>query len=1652
MSSSSASTAHSPEPTGPKFKIPLLTEKNWFVWSTKIENVLDLWGVAHTIRTSPTTTSTTTSSIFSPPPKPTLASSTPSADAISSTTPPTAPSKTARVSTSLIEILPSEPPAPTITERDRKLACSILIQHLSEHFLQLIKPVITDPYKIWQVLRRHFEPTSFVAGIRLHLQFYALKLKPGQTVDAFAAEIDNMQMLINSISDARTQQLTDYNKICIFLNGLSEQYNMYKVCMQLLDNESSHITWASLVQTATNYQHNYLPTPSGPPPLSASQSVFATAAVVTSKPNSTASSSSKPICKNWQRHGTCKNGNRCNFVHISPNAASSAFCSSSRVPFCRYCKVRGHVIQKCPKRPKQSQTSPPRSSPARPASATVVTATPAPPPASSNLDPDWASANTVSIFSLEALEQRLTYRPVVFADISKFAPNVTGNFHWIIDTGASHTFCCNASIMFDTRPCSPIIIKAAHGATITATTIGSVNILSQVKDKYFLVTLFDVILAPSLSYNILSGSSLADNGYGLFLYNNIIKLIHFKNSTNFTCFLLAKPYPFNNKLYFINQVVTSTSAISSVNVTQAFDSKLLLWHERLGHLNFPTVRTCLRQALNLRFSSADPFCRICHLAKLSNSSSSVRPLIYTAKQVGQVIHLDLMGPINIPDQVSFHYIFNLVDEFTRYATTYLLHSKDQAFIHFTQYVHTFRSLHSTPIVSIHSDRGGEFTSISFTSFCDTNGITRTYSTPYRPSQNGLVERFNRTLMAITRSVLFHSRLPTIYWPLAVLYSTQLKNRTPHSSLPQNLTPYEVWFHKPFPFDRFRVFGCLAITRQPDSKRSKLEPKALEGIFVGYEPGSYHYHIRLFHDLSKPVYSSDVIFNEAILPFALNPSNPADYHLALPTSSSSLSSPSLSSLSSSSIPLATSTPISSNSESPVVPDSIVDSSMVPTRTYLDSIDNIFIPSIYSNHIPTHPPINPFSISSFPDSSLLIHNPSSTSTSSITTTVTSPSSTLPSASTSRTHFTHPTSISESEQAHKASMVALQHQADIRASTAARRGLRRSARIHQPSSASLESMAHTITASSSPSPYPGPNFVSSVVPLDSVLALSDHPSSISLSVPPSFESLCATSCTIESFCASTDASAPIPCNTPDPLTVQEALSGRHANYWRAAMAEELASLTSTGTWSPTQRIPGVRTIRSRWIFKIKRHLDGTIDKFKARLVAKGFTQKPGIDVNETFASIVRHKSWRILVALAANSDFVLYHWDVKTAFLNANLSESVFIEPPDGFSAPPNTVYKLHKGLYGLRQASRQWQDELFSTLRSLQFFPCPYDPSVYFYFGSASSLLIAIAVWVDDLLVYAPPDLDLLSKLKLQLQKKYTITDKGPLSEFLGIRFTRNSVQHTIKIDQKSYLLSILQRFNMLYANPVPTPAIPENKLSLADAPSDDGQRSLMASIPYQAAVGSLLYLAVCTRPDIAAAVSNVARFMQNPGPRHWEAIKRIFRYLVGTLEFGIVFTGNHSTTPSVYAESDATWASTDPDSYKSVTGFVTFLNGSPISWRSIKQKVTALSSTEAEYIAASTCARDIIWVRSFFISMRLPLLAPTIIYSDNRGCIDLSINAINHEHNKHILLKFHFVKEAADKNFIVLVYKSTQELVADLLTKPVRPPRFDSLRYHLVRVD
>lgn len=506
-----------------------------------------------------------------------------------------------------------------------------------------------------------------------------------------------------------------------------------------------------------------------------------------------------------------------------------------------------------------------------------------------------------------------------------------------------------------------------------------------------------------------------------------------------------------------------------------------------------------------------------------------------------------------------------------------------------------------------------------------------------------------------------------------------------------------------------------------------------------------------------------------------------------------------------------------------------------------------------------------------------------------------------------------------------------------------------------------------------------------------------------------------------------------TDDPMTVEEAIVSKDSSKWEMAMKEEFDSLIKNGTWNLAELPKNKKVINCKWVFKSKTDDEGNVMRYKARLVAKGCGQRKGIDYQETYSPVVRYSSIRYLISIAAEYDLDIYQMDVVTAFLHGELSDELYMKQPEFFDDQTGRVCRLNKSIYGLKQASRQWNIKFNEVLLGTGFKQSELDPCVYYCINDTRMTFVSI--YVDDLMIFTN-DEHMTSKLKNKLMNSFEMKDLGEAKNCVGLHITRNRVNGTISIDQTKYIKEILENFGMTDCKPVASPADPNVKLNKNMSPKMDEERNDMANVPYQEAVGSILYLANGSRPDISFAVNNVSRFNKNPGRAHWQAVKRILRYLKGTIDTRLEFTRSGNTT--VKGFTDADWAG-DVDDRRSCTGYVFLRNGGAIAWNSRKQQTVALSSTEAEYMSLSSAVQEAAWLRQF--ESEFWPCEPITIYSDNRGAICLCENNGFNSKSKHIDIRHHYVRQKVRNGEIKICFVPSEEMVGDSLTKPVTTQKF-----------
>ena len=422
-------------------------------------------------------------------------------------------------------------------------------------------------------------------------------------------------------------------------------------------------------------------------------------------------------------------------------------------------------------------------------------------------------------------------------------------------------------------------------------------------------------------------------------------------------------------------------------------------------------------------------------------------------------------------------------------------------------------------------------------------------------------------------------------------------------------------------------------------------------------------------------------------------------------------------------------------------------------------------------------------------------------------------------------------------------------------------------------------------------------------------------------------------------------------EPSTIQEAKSSDHAAEWKVATDAEYNSLIENKTWKLVELPPGRKAIGCKWVFKLKHDVDGRVERFKARLVAKGYAQKYGIDYDEIFSPVVRFSSIRFLLAFPVQHDLLIHQMDVKTAFLNSKLNEEIYMQQPEGYVKPgeEHLVCKIEKSLYGLKQSSRCWNKAFRESVEKVGFTQATADPCVFI---RKKDTLTIIAIHVDDLMILAENIFE-MQRLKDSLNLQFKMKDMGQLHYYVGVCIVQDKERKQVYLHQGQYIEKMLKTFGQTEAKTVSTPADLNVKLQ-----KDDGVSRPVDTISYQSIVGSLLYAAITTRPDIAQAVGVVSKFCANPTQSHLTAAKRILRYLKGTVYLGLSY--KKCADGNLIGYSDADWAG-DVDDRHSTSGNVFLLAKGAVSWLSKKQATVALSTAEAEYVALSTATQEAIWL-------------------------------------------------------------------------------------------
>src|SRR5580765_7828591 len=495
-------------------------------------------------------------------------------------------------------------------------------------------------------------------------------------------------------------------------------------------------------------------------------------------------------------------------------------------------------------------------------------------------------------------------------------------------------------------------------------------------------------------------------------------------------------------------------------------------------------------------------------------------------------------------------------------------------------------------------------------------------------------------------------------------------------------------------------------------------------------------------------------------------------------------------------------------------------------------------------------------------------------------------------------------------------------------------------------------------------------------------------------------------------------------EPTSVDEALLDKD---WILAMKEELDQFSKNDMWDLVQKPKGVHVIGTKWVFRNKLNEKGEVVRNKARLVAQGHSQQEGIDYTETFAPVARLEAIRLLISFSVNHNIILYQMDVKSAFLNGYISEEVYVHQPPGFESSnhPEKVFKLKKSLYGLKQAPRAWYERLSNFLLENKFTRGKVDTTLFC--KTFKNDILIVQIYVDDI-IFGSANPSLCQEFAKLMQAEFEMSLMGELKFFLGIQI--DQCPEATYIHQSKYAKELLKKFNMVECTPAKTPMHPTCILEKEEVSGKVCQKL------YRGMIGSLLYL-TASRPDIVFSVHLCARFQSDPRETHLTAVKRILRYLKGTTNLGLMYKKTSEYKLSGFCDADFAG---DRIERKSTSGNCQFLGSNLVSWACKRQQTIALSTAEAEYVSASICGSQMLWMKHQLEDYQINE-SNIPIYCDNTAAISLSKNPILHTKAKHIEIKYHFLRDYVQKGLLSLQFIDSDHQWADIFIEPLAEDRF-----------
>jgi hypothetical protein len=1050
-----------------------------------------------------------------------------------------------------------------------------------------------------------------------------------------------------------------------------------------------------------------------------------------------------------------------------------------------------------------------------------------------------------------------------------------------------------------------------------------------------------------------------------------------------------------------------------------------LWHRRLGHCSAAVLKHIHEFAngpklvISPKVALESRLCNVCPAARLKAAPCKQNRKKYNkpiASQFGDCIYMDLAGPLPPSLGHGYRYLSLFIDEYSRYIVVYFLHHKsDQRQAH-----QRFRAdtKHFGTVKKYHSDNGGEYTDKNYLDDIVLEEAERSFTVPRTPAMNALAENAMWRIFSRVRAFLHDSGHSNVHWPLAALHAARIINIEPRRSPTGEMlpSPYNLVKHRKPNLIKLHLWGCQVSVDTLPNKRE--HPKLGARAEIGYYMGAARLR------------RGDIVF----LP------KPGDK-----------------TLSRGGYRVSRTLVFREN----ITPRSITEASVTPTDDKLPALT----PSEPVQHIPYGAtpddadeeevtPVTP-AIQQAPASAgqqgscgtpgcILSRNHSGPHSNEQRGNTGRPSSSLRPRINGRAIYATATAGVHGDWENgyepystKKSNVSVKE-------------------FRLPSGALL---IHANKAS---------HFdLSSALYATNVLDGEDLVESLHDEDDEAISAFATRQKTFRGEGQDSFQTQEIP------RTLKDVLKSPAKDKWVEAMIEELSSHMSAGTWVliPAKSVPMKRRhVGSTWVFDIKRAADGSIERYKARLCAQGFSQEEGMDYHSTFSNTVRFETLRVIIALAAIHNLHLSAADIKTAYLNGLIEKDlhIFMNPPRGFfyeTPTANATFSnnfrydekwaclLKRSIYGLKQSGRCWETRLWNELKEIGFTQCTIDPCLWKINRGDEFLLLVI--YVDDL-VFATNSPDYRAEIVARISAAFKLKDAGQLTWMFGMGIKQDLHAGTVTLSQKFYIEDLVRQFDPPASKGRSIPCTHEI-LELQKGTDDE-----MVHPQYRTLIGKLMWIAIISRPDIAFAVTFLARFNSHGTEKHFKTALRIVSYLAVTSEKCICYRreplGNltdfiisHSEIGSNIFSKDSMFGFSDAShgGERPMAGHVIYFADAPLSWQGYRLSCTPLSSCQGEYMAATKCAISLVALSGTVKFTGLKVSSPCPILCDNKSAVMLSDSDTSSKRLRHIASRIAFLRELREAEEINLFHVYTNGQVADIFTKPLDANVFHTLRAHLL---